>query len=386
MEILTKEEFYDKKLINSKRKFCYELCKSVNFKRSEIAKYAEMYGCEPTTIYLNAKKYALEELNMSPEQFAKETGLKGTIYIDAIEKLLKAKNIEEIKEILNVDGLNLTFLLERVKEYPRIHRKELTTQQQDQMTAFLKKRVNIVLEEQRKLRQQEQLAKRQQEIRESDIKEFKLFRELIANSKISERDLKRELSTKRYERILKLLEVEEQATYKMYMRALKYRKIASEKVEELLKEKLLKLLAYITNGIEEDGKIKKFDMLDCYEIFKGYTNYLYGKVKLFEGVLPAESRVKIQQFLSHTIDAELKSNEISDLLNEKCEFDCEKDEKGNNIKGTGIAITREEKENWLIYLKENNIPVTYHNLSLLKEKTKNALREEKANEKKKCNI
>lgn len=385
MKIMTKEQFQNKKLSSKKKmQYCYELCKSLGFDRKKMRVYAEMYEYSINSLYTNAKRYALEVLNMPMEEFAKEAGLKGTRYVDVLQKLLATGDPNEIKALLNVEGLNLVTLWERSKEYPRIHYKNLTSEEQDAMVKNLARKIRIVVDEQKELRRQELAKKLHEEQRESDIKKFGLFRDSINSSTIVERDLKRQLTTKTYERVLNLLKVEEPETYKLYMKKTsKYEKIASKKADELIKEKILKLLAYLTNGIEVDGKLEKFNLLNCYEIFRDYTKYLSGKVKLFEGVLPVESRAKIQQFLSHTHDAVLKGNELLDFLNEAFEFDCEKDENGNNIKGTGIIITREVKENWLIYLQENNIPITYYNLSILKEQTKNALRQEKAKEKKK---
>ena len=127
-------------------------------------------------------------------------------------------------------------------------------------------------------------------------------------------------------------------------------------------------------------------MVDCYEKFGGYTDLFSAKVNLFEGTLPVPVRASIKNFLKHTTDALLTREEISNILNGNYEFDCEKDYKGNIIKGTGTVIPQEEKENWFIYLEENNIPITYHNVGLLAEITKDNLR--KAKEKvyeKKCN-
>ena len=70
-------------------------------------------------------------------------------------------------------------------------------------------------------------------------------------------DIVRKLTRKVYERVLNLMKSEEPESYKQFMRALKYETIASKKADELIKAKILKLLAYLTNGIEVDGKLKK---------------------------------------------------------------------------------------------------------------------------------
>lgn len=385
MEILTKDEFYSKDLTaETKRKYCYDLCKSVNFKRRDLVPYADKYGCDPTTLFLNAKRHALIALGMTEEEFAKDAGLKGTRYIDVIEKLMKTEDEQEIRILLTQPGLDLTVLRERIKEYPRIHFKDLTSKVHEDMVMDLVRKINIVSNEQRKKREQDLLKQKLQEQRLNDIKKFELFKELIESSKIKETDIRRKLTSKIYERVLNLLKTEEPKTYKQYMKALKYRRIASEKADELIKSKILKLLAYLTNGIEVDGKLKKFNMIDCYEKFGAYTDLLSAKVNLFERTLPVPARANIKNFLKHTMDAPLTQDEISSILNGTFEFDCEKDEKGNNVKGTGTIIPREEKENWFIYLKDNNIPTTYHNVRLLEEQTKENLRQVKVYEKK-CN-
>ena len=178
MEILTNEQYYSKDLtIEAKRKYCYELCKSVNFKKRDLLPYAEKYECVPATLFLNAKRYALTVLGMTEEEFAKDAGLRGTRYVDLIEKLLRTGDPKEIRKLLSEEGLNLTFLSEKIKEYPRIHYKNLTPEQQDNMVRNLSKKVNFVVEEQKKLKRQELLKEKQLEIRLNDIKRFEVLKE-----------------------------------------------------------------------------------------------------------------------------------------------------------------------------------------------------------------
>lgn len=139
------------------------------------------------------------------------------------------------------------------------------------------------------------------------------------------------------------------------------------KIEALVNkhEKDIKLLLfYLNNGIEENNVIRDFDCIDFYETFNIDSKYFLTIVdEIFKkNMIGKDEYYKIRYFASPFINVKknmfsinrlhsiqnLNNNDIKELI---------KDQKFHNLNGTLIEITKEEKENIVDYLKENNICV-----------------------------
>lgn len=108
------------------------------------------------------------------------------------------------------------------------------------------------------------------------------------------------------------------------------------------------LASKITNGIEDNGTIRKFDIIDFYEI----TNSSIEEVLNQLAFVPYTKNISIiRGYLN-------KKNELlSNLSSARFIVNAKYDEQGNLIPDSGREITKKEKEQIIAYLESKNIPV-----------------------------
>ena len=151
-----------------------------------------------------------------------------------------------------------------------------------------------------------------------------------------------------------------------------------EKGMEIIKQKTELLLSYLKNGI---GSTKReFDVIDYYRIINVEIGALRSMV-IKSTTLSNEDIYILVKFLGANLRPTLV--DINALLNTVVEINCETDENGNLIQGTGIVIPNEIKEKSIRYLENNDIPlneITYHNI-LMKYLKKYYSIEEKSSKK-----
>lgn len=100
----------------------------------------------------------------------------------------------------------------------------------------------------------------------------------------------------------------------------------------------------IINGIEEDGKIRDFELLDYFETT---TLELKDFFDLVEKDLTISELKKIKSFVIKNMNI-IKANQFTDVNKYKLSF---------LINNEVVEVTEEAKEAAISYLKENNIPV-----------------------------
>lgn len=368
MEIKSVDEFYKIQGI-SKLEYCYNLCSSVGFVKRKIVEYAEFYGCTGETIYVNAKKYAFNVLNMSKEDFMKLVPFHGPKYVILIEKLIETKDPQEINRLLSDKEINLGFLWDKIKCFARIHRKELSLAEQNAITSDLIKKVRgkIVLDKATK--QKEIELRRMQQEYEKDRECLEQFKGIILNLSDNEEELEAFKKSLKYKRALELLKEAEPNMYEEY-------KAQQAKKEEMFNAVLLgkfkKLSNFIKNGVERNVNTEEFDIVSVYEEkeFEGYIELMLGKVRVCDGKLPVSDITAIQRLLRYTRENLLTDFQIKNLIEGTNMINCEKDEKGMVIPNSGEVIPREEKEAWINYLNEKNIPITHGSYNAMLERYK----------------
>ena len=120
------------------------------------------------------------------------------------------------------------------------------------------------------------------------------------------------------------------------------------------REQLEEVSIKIRNGIEENGEIRDFDIIDYLSITKVPLSFAY---KISKNTYNEE----LKKFAFKHIDAEKYNRyEYDALKTEKRIVGFKLDSKGRIIEGSGREITDKEKEELIEYLNENDIPINKH--------------------------
>jgi len=173
--------------------------------------------------------------------------------------------------------------------------------------------------------------------------------------------------------------------------AKKYDKKISENSKRsfaILSSKINSIIEKIKNGIEINGEIRNFDIIDYYMITKLDFNKI---LEISRKILDNRDIVVIKKFIATNRMAEKYDCKFEqNILESTTIINVQKDEKGNVIPGTGDIIDIETKKIIILFLKEHNIPLnqkTYNtafkryinNTLLIEEEKEYILKRDKAN-------
>ena len=132
----------------------------------------------------------------------------------------------------------------------------------------------------------------------------------------------------------------------------------------VLNNTITKIVDKIINGIEENGEMRQFDLIDYYQMTSLSFDAVL-KIKKFN----ADEMRAFKRFVNKYRD--VRALYIPKIMSEKTEIDCQKDKDGFAIIGTGRIVTEEEKRSIINYLKNKNIPLTNHTYSIAFKRYKN---------------
>jgi len=129
----------------------------------------------------------------------------------------------------------------------------------------------------------------------------------------------------------------------------------------ILVSKIKQMMCLIENGIKTNNGIRKFDIIDFFELLRmdlmyidricKYCNFNTHEITLYKHF------VGINNFENTKI-------EVINFINNKQEFYLKKDEKNNLISGSGIILSKEIKEKIIEYLNELRKQLNHKNLML----------------------
>lgn len=129
----------------------------------------------------------------------------------------------------------------------------------------------------------------------------------------------------------------------------------------LLVSKIKQMMCLIENGIKTNDGIRNFDIIDFFELLRMDLMYIdrickYCNFNAYEITL-YKHFVGLNNFENRRI-------ELINFLNNNQEFNLKKDDKGNLILGSGVMLSKEEKEKLVEYLKDIGVPLNHKNLIL----------------------
>lgn len=231
---------------------------------------------------------------------------------------------------------------------------------------FIKDRVDVYLAYRKELRRKayDKLVEENKEINDKkklkalqiEIDDAKKMINDFINSKFYVIDEYRCFIGQRKSQIKYNLKLVEEYDEKLYSKYLK----RQEKGLKILEEKTIQLLGYLKDGMVDENR--EFDVIDYYNIIGIDLKVLKEFVVNYKG-LNSDDSYKVIRFLASSYSKENIGPNL--LLNTEIEVDCKLDTEGNPIRGTGFVVPREIREDAVLYLKENNLPLTDINFTAL---------------------
>lgn len=343
-----------------------------------------------------ALHYATEYLNISEEKFYEEMAKTlfnnkihrtGSFYLSqeqfkVIEKLSDINNQDKINLILQTSNLDLKNLKIKINEYTRIYRffeknslpKQLTTK----ISLYEKKEKDSLKENLIKEKEQiNLLSKAQETILDYASEE---------NTNKSEFCQKNNLSQETFDQYLNLIKKYDPKTYIALLQ-----KISNEREKNYkdLIQKIPAIINLIKNGIETENNPtpREVNILDYYLIASISLEELEKIIdkEKEENKLTPENYLHLKRFIAQNKNITLcNDRDIEFLLNQTHIVNIKTDSKGNYIENSGQKLTREEKQEIINFLNDNNIPLTkkIFNFAVLRYADK-TLKKEKRNTSKK---
>lgn len=188
------------------------------------------------------------------------------------------------------------------------------------------------------------------------------------------------LGKKRFNRLLDVLKEIDEDFYNMYIKTVNWQNIEQEQEQQnknfKIHQMIYEIVNYLKNGIEEDNKLRKFDIVDFYLLYKDDMKEIYTQISK---CISIKDDIKlIKNFINENVNSEKIFADYKKRLVEGIDrINCEKDERGYPIPYTGIVIPIEEKISWFEYLENNNIPVTDKTYNAMRKRYTNRLKKEK---------
>lgn len=348
-------------------KYIYNICIENNYSDEILEKLTNVFGISSKDIILSAaKKYAINYLGYTEKEYAEKrieyTKKKMEYHYKNrpneskkfFEQLLTAKTLEDI-----------IFIIEKSAYIPRNIQTSLgnyiIVQQQNNKEIEKQLREKIKLYSEYKSNQNKVARENIKNIKKEQLKEEKLkiavecINSFIESDKYNTIEYfckDNNISKENFMEYVELIKEKHQDLYFKYSE-----KTANIKKKNyiMINKQLLKLMEYLKNGIDDNGIIRPFDLIDYYiKIRLSLDNILiYAK-----NIVSPSQMAMLRRFVQQNISG-IKSNysELKMIMLENVEINMKKDKNGMPIAGTGEIFTNEQKEMIIEYLKKNNVPI-----------------------------
>lgn len=371
-DFIKKENLLDLDWINEKLKekvyeFCFEICNKFSWSKKEINEYCILKSIDYNHMYRFANEYKREWATQEQKNNIFGIVQKNTIegirenlknkpgkYATLFNNILNAEKEEQVAYYIEQSGISPYGLKSCIFDYILVHKGA-----SEEVRNILESKINTYLLNLSSKNKVER--ERQKEIE---------YKEYIANHIGSARGLINEFIESEYDRIndfcidkninksvfyeyLKIIKENDVGLYEKYSQ--KQQQLTSKRYAALL-SKNKKIVELMKSGIEEDGIVRTFDLMDYFERtsldFNAFMNSLNGSLE------PDEYRT-LKIFISkYKNDKPLTPFDIGNLYKQRNVVGVKFDEKDRIIEGTGHELTKEEKQNIIAYLNSKQIPVT----------------------------
>ena len=286
-----------------------------------------------------ARKVSVSEVEEHYKYLLKE---KITTITETLTDIRNAANLQEVINIFDNSILNVTTLINKVNDYAKEF--SLTEEEKEELLEKLKyynEYQSKKLEYDRKYGNVDMLVVEFKEGKK--LLEEYIEQEENVESQISfEEFLKaHNLTNKQWEYYLNLIKLKDKKLYKKYQSLTKPNSIADT------------ILYYLQSGIEDNGTVRPFNILDYYMITNLSFNELYEQE--LKGKCNKQQLYLFRCFFSRNKDLiPLNERSIRYFYEDKLTVNVEFDAENMPIIGSGHVVTKEEKDEIINFLKEHN--------------------------------
>ena len=369
-------------------KYIYEYCKENRYDIDKINEVAALLEVTPGTIESYARRYMIEYLKYTFDQYYAYRNVftterlrklyksKETKAYKTFKSLLNAKTLEEIIYIIENCEVPYNELYPRVFDYVIVH-EDGNFKIEEEIKRKLKMYINYTAENRKKERQK--LIEKEKEekiiVAKNKITEYLKDNKNITVIEFCKRN---NISERKFYEYLKIVQEFDPNLYDLYIQ--KTNLLKSQRFSKILSQLRL-VITLIKNGIEEYGKNRNFDVIDYYMI----CNISFDSaLKISKDNLAKEDYIILLKFIKQNISASKAIPScINQIMKEKVIISCQRDNKGNIIPGTEIIFSNDEKEKLINYLKENEIPINLKTYNTIYKRYKDGFLELENNKAKK---
>ncbi|MBO6195254.1 MAG: hypothetical protein J6O56_02765 [Bacilli bacterium] len=268
----------------------------------------------------------------------------------AIDDVDKEENVIKIEKIIEDSGYDITYLNSNFNLYERIYSNSQVQSFRKNYNAYREyrsKKLKEIREDLKKEKQKVELKKNIDHAR--DV--IKLYIDSIGMSYISFLN-NNNITEEEFNNFVESVKLYDKKLYKLYKDTKTKKEIEfSDGLDDELEELGLRLI----NGYEENGKKRKFDIIDYYNITSiPLSNIVNIASKKLNRTQLYELK-KIKNGFMHS--DKYNSSEEKAILEEKRIVGVQFDKNGKIIEGSGREISLDEKKNILEFLKKNNISI-----------------------------
>lgn len=359
------EDAYEKRLV---LKYIYNYCEQNQYDEQAIVCLGERFGYlrYSNKILEYAKEYATTYLKMSSEEYKKRKEEYGKARLrqyyqeretkskKIFTNLLKAKTLEEIINVIENSDTSISSIRSLLGHYVMLHHNN-----DIEIEQILRKKITMYTNYTHELlvKRKEEEARRLQETQDKkDLPEArKYIKKFITDSKVETKEqfcAVYNIEEKLFDYYVEVLNRQETELYNKYKEKKEY--VRKKSLENITRE--IKYIVYLLkNGVEENGIIRPFDLIDYYMITKRNIN----ETLKYSRLILNEKDAQILKLFVKKNDkgGEYNKKDIELIMSEKVEVNCQKNKNGVIIPGTGEIFSNENKLKIIEYLKQNNIQV-----------------------------
>lgn len=321
---------------------------------SQISKLIESYynliKSKDINEYENLKNKLQENANKNRKESIYDTNYNSKTNV-ILKKILESRKLSEVIEIMDSSEFDYNTLKNQVWNFslynnnPKVVDKELT-KRLEAYRNYKNSQINKkrILE---KEKNDEEKRKRYLEEGSIKIQEF-LESNLTLNAYLKEKNI----SFDQIQKYVQILADENSELYNIYKQR------TSENLKENYKDitdKIKQIVYYIKNGIEVNGEIIPFTILDFHLINVNSSKTI---LKLAEKVLnDYDFSILNNFFRKNKYGFEHDHSAKQEIINSINRVNVQKDKEGNLILETGEEVSLETKNNVINYLKTNKVPL-----------------------------
>ncbi len=321
------------------------------------------------------EKYVKEYYTKNQDQESTRFNKKKAIYSYALDKLQKLNTDSEIISLLDSSGMEISYLKSCINPYIIIYIKPNTFEEYKKEEEIFLKKLEIYSKclSQRKKEQQnkekeEEKSKNEKENLEDATKYISMYIETKEFKSIKSFCDFINIDIKTFNNYVNIIKNRNQELYEKY----------KEKIENNMKQNFAinasivrKIVSMIKNGVEENGVLRKFDILDYYQNTKlSFDNF----TKIAIQICSKQELNLLKRFIKDNSKYTTYTTHIEEtIMKEKIEINHRLDKNGMPIPGTGEIFDDESKIKIINYLRKNNIPLNLKTYNLARRRYINGI-------------